>query len=146
MSCRIPAGRAPRHLDGIAAWLRAPGRAFLGALLLTMLAQAQALAPTQAQRIDYLINCVESMGTAQFIRNGNTYDAKAAADHLRLKRRLAGSSCATAEDFIRYCATQSSTSGKPYEIRLPDGTVVSSAAFLQGKLAEFDRSHAPAEN
>ena len=116
----------------------------LGALVLITHAQAQAPAPTQAQRIDYLISSVESMGTAQFIRNGTTYDAKAAADHLRLKRRMAGSSCATAEDFIRYCATQSSTSGKPYEIRLPDGTVVSSAAFLQGKLAEFDRSHAPA--
>ena len=37
----------------------------------------------------------------------------------------------------------SSVSGKPYEIRLPDGSVVTSAAFLEGKLAECDRSHAP---
>ncbi|HUL18756.1 MAG TPA: DUF5329 family protein, partial [Steroidobacteraceae bacterium] len=115
----------------------------LGILVLVPPAQAQAPPPTQTQRIDYLISSVESMGAAQFIRNGTTYDAKAAADHLRLKRRMAGASCATAENFIRYCATQSSVSGKPYEIRLPDGTVVSSAAFLQGKLADFDRSHAP---
>jgi hypothetical protein len=121
----------------------APGLAFLGVLILTTLAQAQAPAATQAQRIDYLISSIESMGAAQFIRNGTPYDAKAAADHLRLKRRMAGSSCATAEDFIRYCATQSSSSGKPYEIRFPDGTVVTSAAFLQGRLAEFDRNHAP---
>jgi hypothetical protein len=141
MSCRNPTRPALRLPAG--AWLRALGLAFLGALGLMTLAQAQAPAPTQAQRIDYLISSVESMGAAQFIRNGTTYDAKAAADHLRLKRRMAGSSCATAEDFIRYCGTHSSTSGKPYEIRLPDGTVVTSAAFLQGKLAEFDRSHAP---
>ena len=124
-------------------WLRALGLAFLGALGLLTLAQGQTPAPSQAQRIDYLIRSVESMGAAQFIRNGTTYDAKAAAEHLRLKRRMAGSSCATAEDFIRHCATQSSVSGKPYEIRLPDGTVVTSAAFLEGKLAEFDRSPAP---
>jgi uncharacterized protein DUF5329 len=122
---------------------RVPSLALLSLLILTTLAQAQAPASTQAQRIDYLISAVESMGAAQFIRNGTTYDAKAAADHLRLKRRMAGSHCATAEDFIRYCATQSSVSGKPYQIRLPDGTMVTSAAFLQGKLAEFDRSHAP---
>ena len=143
MTCRDPTRLVRRLTEELTAWLRALGVASLGVLVLTTLAQAQAPAPTQAQRIDYLISSVESMGTAQFIRNGTTYDAKAAAAHLRLKRRMAGSSCATAEEFIRYCATQSSTSGKPYEIRLPDGTVVTSAAFLQGKLAEFDRSHAP---
>jgi hypothetical protein len=143
MSCRNPTGLALRLTGGVAACLRALGLAFLGVWVLTTLAQAQAPAPTEAQRIDYLISSVESMGTAQFIRNGTPYHAKAAAEHLRLKRRLAGSSCATAEDFIRSCATKSSTSGKPYEIRLSDGTVVSSAAFLQGKLEEFDRSHAP---
>jgi hypothetical protein len=143
MSGSNPSDRARKLVQGVTAWRRALGLAFLSNLVLTPLVQAQASAPTQAQRIDYLINSVESMGAAQFIRNGTPYDAKAAASHLRLKRRMGGSSCLTAEDFIRYCATQSSVSGKAYEIRLPDGTVVSAAAFLQGKLAEFDRAHAP---
>ena len=56
--------------------------------------------------------------------------------HLRLKLRAAGSRVSTAEDFIRYCATESSVSGKPYEIR-----VLPSAAFLRQKLEEFDEAH-----
>ena len=143
MTCSNSSFRPLRLAAGASAWVRALGLLFASVCLLITLAQAQSPAPTQAQRIDYLIAAIESMGTAQFIRNGSAYDAKAAADHLRLKRRMAGSSCQSAEDFIRYCASQSSTSGKPYEIRLPDGTMVSAAAFLQGKLAEFDRTHTP---
>ena len=143
MTCSNSSFRPLRLAAGASAWVRALGLLFASVCLVITLAQAQSPAPTQAQRIDYLIAAIESMGTAQFIRNGSAYDAKAAADHLRLKRRMAGSSCQSAEDFIRSCASQSSTSGKPYEIRLPDGTVVTAAVFLQGKLAEFDRTHAP---
>jgi hypothetical protein len=143
MSCSNPSSRPLKLPPGTTAWIRALGLLFFSVCGLTTLARAQEPAPTEAQRIDYLIAAIESMGTAQFIRNGTAYDAKAAADHLRLKRRMAGSSCKSAEDFIRYCASQSSTSGKPYEIRLPDATVVTAAVFLQGKLAEFDRTHAP---
>lgn len=143
MSCSNPSFRPLRLPAGATAWVRALGLLCFSVCLLITLARAQETAPTQAQRIDYLIAAIESMGTAQFIRNGTAYDAKAAADHLRLKRRMSGSSCQSAEDFIRYCASQSSTSGKPYEIRLADGTVVTAAVFLQGKLAEFDRTHAP---
>jgi hypothetical protein len=143
MSCSKPSFPPLKLSPGATAWVRALGQLFFSVCVLSTLAQAQEPAPTQAQRIDYLIAAIESMGTAQFIRNGTAYDAKAAADHLRLKRRMAGSSCKSAEDFIRYCASQSSISGKAYEIRLLDGTVVTAAVFLQGKLAEFDRSHAP---
>lgn len=58
---------------------------------------------------------------------------------MRTKLRIAGSHVKTAEDFIRYCASESSVSGKPYEIRFPDGRVVYSADFLRQKLREFDK-------
>lgn len=93
--------------------------------------------PLEEKKIDYLIASVESLQNAQFIRNGVSYEAKAAADHLRLKRRMAGSRVATADDFIRLCASVSSMSGTPYQIRFSDGRVVSSEAFLRGRLAEF---------
>jgi len=48
----------------------------------------------------------------------------------------------TAEDFIRYCASESSVSGKPYEIRFSDGRVVPAAAFLRQKLLQFDTQNA----
>jgi hypothetical protein len=106
-------------------------------------APATARPPLETQRIEYLISSVAAMHDAQFIRNGTRYDARAAAEHLRTKLSFAGSHVQTAEDFIRYCATGSSVSGQPYEIRLPDGQVVRAADFLRDKLAEFDRRAAP---
>jgi len=47
-----------------------------------------------------------------------------------------------AEDFISYCASASSVSGRPYEIRFPDGQVVLSADFLRQELLEFDKENA----
>ena len=95
--------------------------------------------PAENARIEYLLAIVASMRDAQFIRNGTSYDSAAAVRHLRLKLRAAGSRIKTAEDFIRYCASASSVSDRPYEIRFSDGRVVRSADFLRRKLSEFDR-------
>ena len=97
--------------------------------------------PLENQKIEYLIGAVEALQNAQFIRNGTSYDANAAADHLRLKLRTAGSRVKTAEDFIRYCASVSSVSGQPYQIRFSDGRIVTSEAFLRERLAEYESHH-----
>jgi hypothetical protein len=102
--------------------------------------QAGDLAPLEAQKIEYLIASIEKLPKAQFIRNGTAYDAKRAADHLRLKLQQAGSRVATAEDFIRLCASVSSVSGLPYEIRFADGRTITSEAFLRQRLLEYERS------
>lgn len=91
----------------------------------------------EERKIEYLIAIIENLQDAQFVRNDVAYEAKAAADHLRLKRRYAGSKVATADDFIRICASVSSMSGTPYQIRFSDGRVVSSEAFLRQRLAAF---------
>ncbi len=93
--------------------------------------------PVEEKKIDYLIASIEALQNAQFVRNGVAYEAKAAADHLRLKRRMAGSRVVTADDFIRLCASVSSMSGTPYQIRFSDGRVVSSETFLRERLAEL---------
>ena len=90
-------------------------------------------------RIEYLLAIVASLQGAQFIRNGTPYDSATAVKHLRLKLRAAGSRIKTAEDFIHYCASTSSVSGRPYEIRFSDGRVVRSADFLRQKLTELDK-------
>jgi Family of unknown function (DUF5329) len=102
-------------------------------------AQAGDLSPTQSARIEYLIGTIQSLPNAQFIRNNTSYDAKAAADHLRLKLRNAGSRVRSAEDFIHHCASQSSISGMPYLIRFSDGRVISSGDYLRQMLAEYDK-------
>jgi Family of unknown function (DUF5329) len=117
--------------------------AVLALLALAPVANAAGRPPAEEARIEYLLAVVASLHGAQFIRNGTAYDSAAAVKHLRTKLGVAGSHVKTAEDFIRYCASASSVSGKPYEIRFPDGRVVLSAEFLQQRLIEFDRSGGP---
>ena len=98
----------------------------------------QAAAPAlDAQHIEALIRAVEALPNAQFVRNGAAHAPKAAAEHLRLKLRESRGRCATAEEFIRLCASRSSVSGKPYEIRFSDGSVQTSEAFLRARLKEL---------
>jgi hypothetical protein len=107
-------------------------------LLLTLLSLAVgtvcAQEAAEAAKIRHLIAAVETLEGAQFLRNGRAYDAKTAADHLRLKLRTAGERVKTADDFIRLCGSRSSLSGEPYRIRLADGTVVDSEAFFRDRL------------
>ena len=100
--------------------------------LVPMLALAATL--TEQQKIDALIHSVEVLPGARFIRNGTSYDGKAAADHLQMKRRYAGSRIKTAEDFIACCASQSSMSGKPYQIQFSNGETVDAAVYFRNEL------------
>jgi hypothetical protein len=111
----------------------------LSFLFIGAFAHGDGSASLEGRKIEYLIAAVESLPDAQFIRNGVSYDAKSAADHMRLKLRMAGSRVATAEDFIRLCASVSSVTGAPYQIRFSDGRTVTSEAYLRQRLAEFER-------
>jgi hypothetical protein len=110
-------------------------------LLVLLLPVAPTLAreAREQQRIDYLMSSLTSLKGAKFIRNGSEYDATAAREHLQKKLNYAGERVKTAEDFIKACATQSSMSHRPYQIRFADGTVAETAAFFGEKLKEFDR-------
>ena len=110
-------------------------------LALATVANAVDRLPAEDARIEYLLAVVGSLHDAQFIRNGMAYGTTAAVEHLRTRLGIAGSRVKTAEDFIRYCGSESSVSGKPYEIRFPDGRVVRSADFLRQKLGDFDRAN-----
>jgi len=90
--------------------------------------------PVAAREVDALIADVAALRSAVFIRNGSEYDAAKAAEHLRLKRSRAGNKLKTAEDFIRYCATASSMSGKKYRLRFADGRETDVDAYLNARL------------
>lgn len=104
------------------------------ALFTPAIAQQQNI---EQQKITYLIASVATLKDASFIRNGASYDAEQAASHMRLKLRMGGDRVKTAEDFIVYCATESSVTGSKYMIRFADGRTIDSATFLRGKLATF---------
>ena len=100
-------------------------------------AHAQKSIDQETRKIEYLIHEVQSLQGAQFFRNGVGYDGNAAADHLRLKWRAAGSRVTTAADFIRLCATVSSFSGLAYTIRFTDGREITSEDFFRQKLLDY---------
>jgi len=118
----------------------------LASLLLALVFAPIALAktpPAEVRKIEALIAAVESTPEAVFIRNGSEHDAAAAADHLRLKWRHAGDRIRTARDFIRYCATKSSLTGRRYTIRFPGGRVVESAVFFEEELQRIEAAAKP---
>ena len=112
-------------------------------LSVASIARAAEPSATESARIEYLLAVVGSMHDAWFIRNGTAYDSATAVSHLRTKLRAAGARVQTAEDFIRYCATESSITGQPYEIRFADGRTTPAADFLSRKLVEFDQGSVP---
>jgi len=111
---------------------------FIALLTLVIASICMATTPAETRKIEYLISAIESLPNAQFVRNGTAYDAKSAADHLRLKWKNAGDKVATADDFIRLCGSNSSMSGKSYQIRFADGRTVTSAAFLREQLTKYN--------
>jgi hypothetical protein len=107
---------------------------FMVLLSLAAVGDAYGRDPQEAAKIDSLIRAVETLKGAKFLRNGREYDARAAADHLRLKLRTAADRVKTADDFIRLCGSQSSLSGEKYRIRFADGTTENTDVFFRKKL------------
>lgn len=106
------------------------------ALLLPLAASAQG--PSESRKIELLIQSVEQLPSAVFIRNGSEHDSKDAGTHLRRKWKYAGKRIKTAQEFIRYCATESSLTHVKYRIRLADGTSVESAKWLTDRLRQIE--------
>jgi hypothetical protein len=84
---------------------------------------------TGKAEIDYLLRYIES-ADCRFIRSGTEYSPKEAADHLRTKLDKAGSRVKTAEDFITGIASKSYLTGKPYQIKLPNGSIQPAGPWL----------------
>ncbi len=99
------------------------------------LVPAKAEAPPQEKaRIQKLIDHVRSLEGATFIRNGKENDAGTAAEFLGRKWGANTRRVSTAEDFIEVAGTKSSTTGKPYIIRLKSGKTVPCAEYLSQQL------------
>ena len=118
----------------------------LGMLLSAAVARAEEKKQlTEPQKIDALIGAVEKLKDAKFVRNGKEYDGKAAADHMRRKRKSAGDKVKTAREFIDRLASKSSASGEPYKIKFKDGKEVTSAEFLTKELDALEGKPKDAE-
>jgi hypothetical protein len=106
---------------------------------LAFVSVARAEPPASVQmEVNVLLEFVEKSG-CDFYRNITWHDAKAAQAHLRDKYKylVAGNLVNTTEQFIERAATQSSFSGKAYEIRCNGGATVTSSQWLRDELARF---------
>jgi len=118
-----------RHILHRAGWV-----GLLAALLFAAAGSAGELPAAEERQIEALIARVAGMTDAAFIRNDRSYDAATAAEFLRRKWRRHAAEVRSAEDFIDRVATGSSTTGRPYRIRLGDGRELPCATVLREEL------------
>ncbi len=92
------------------------------------------------QEIDYLFGYLEKSG-CEFNRNGSWYEAGEASGHLRDKYEyLLGKGLVdSTEQFIARAATESSMSGKAYQVRCGQTPIMASADWFGQALAEYRR-------
>ena len=89
-------------------------------------------------RIEALLTFIGSQSNLKFIRNGSEYDSSTAVKFLRGKWDRQRDTIRSAREFIDKIASLSSTTGKPYRIRLADGHEIDCSVFLSNRLAELD--------
>ena len=100
-----------------------------------------ASAETSAKReIDHLLNFVAT-SSCTFVRNGTEYPPDKARDHLASKYQFAGGKITTAEEFIKYLATESSMSGELYHVKCGK-TDALSGVWLTDELTRFRKASA----
>jgi len=92
-------------------------------------------------KIDWLLMEIQN-SKATFIRNGSEYDAVKAVSHLKTKLLFAGRRVQTVRQFIVGVASHSEETGKPYEIRQPDGKQGPMETWLLERLAVFEKGAA----
>jgi pimeloyl-CoA synthetase len=75
---------------------------------------------------------------AVFIRNDSEHSAEEARAHMERKLSYAGSRIKTVEDFIEHIASKSSQTGKPYFVKLPDGSKIESEKWIRNTLKKIE--------
>jgi len=84
----------------------------------------------EREKIDRLLQAVET-SELTFIRNAQEFTGVVFAAHLRLKLEYSADKPASVGEFIDKIATQSSVTGKPYQVKLADGEIVDAAIWLR---------------
>jgi hypothetical protein len=109
-------------------------------LLLTLMAfwpaaRSAELSQSAQWEIDQLLGSLGG-SNCRFYRNGTWYSASDAQAHLTKKYEYLRKKklLSSAEDFITGAGTESSRSGRPYQVQCGQEDAVSSAVWLQGAL------------
>src|SRR5678816_1859779 len=114
--------------------------AALAATLVFALAGVASAETSAKREIDHLLNFVAT-SSCTFVRNGTEYPPDKARDHLASKYQFAGSRITTAEEFIKYLATESSMSGELYHVKCGK-TEALSGVWLTNELNRYRKDSA----
>jgi hypothetical protein len=99
-----------------------------------------AYADTQKE-IAHLLDFVANT-SCKYERNGTIYGGIEAQGHIKRKYQYFIDKIKSAEDFIKYSATQSTMSGRKYKILCANMPVQNSADWLLDELKKFRQSQA----
>jgi hypothetical protein len=113
----------------------------LVAFLEVQVVQPAELPSATQSEINHLLDFMEN-SHCQFYRNGKWYtDPKAVREHVVTKYQyfLEKGKINSAEDFIKWSATKSELSGKPYQVKCGDGPPVPVEKWLNEELARYRR-------
>ena len=88
--------------------------------------------------ISYLLQHV-ARSNLIFIRNGVMHSPREAEEHMRRKYEYFKKKIQTPEDFIRLCASMSTVTGNPYQVKLPDGRVLRTDQWMLSALSQYRR-------
>jgi len=94
---------------------------------------------TTDKTIAYLLAFVAT-SDCTFIRNGQSYTGKQASMHMQDKRRYFKDRIVTPEDFIRFAATKSLQTGKPYMVRTKEGKELRCDEWMKKVLKEYKKT------
>jgi len=104
-------------------------------VVLLMFLSNAAYADTQKE-ITHLLDFVANT-TCKYERNGTIYDGVEAQIHIKKKYHYFIDKIKSAEDFIKYSATESTMSGKKYKILCADMPVQNSGDWLLEELKKI---------
>jgi hypothetical protein len=94
---------------------------------------------TTDETIEYLLAFV-AKSDCTFIRNSQSYTGRQASMHMQEKRRYFKDRIVTPEDFIRFAATKSLQTGKPYMVRTKEGKELRCDEWMKKVLKEYRRT------
>jgi hypothetical protein len=104
-------------------------------LFLSTFCSATEISITVKQELNYLFSQLKNSG-CQFNRNGSWYTAAEAAAHIQKKYEYLArkSMIKTTESFIQQAATESSVSGKAYQVKCEGQTSMPSSTWFDHEL------------
>lgn len=103
---------------------------------LLSLLSVQAWAGDYQKEINHLIGYIKAT-PCDYERNGLTYKGSEAVVHIQKKYDYFKDKIASAEDFVRLCATKSELTGKSYHVQCPNEAKQDSAPWLLKELQKF---------